>query len=70
MSGLATLFRGAPDMEPPPTDNSAEVRRREAEARMRQSLARGRSSTILTGGSDQQGEGGLAPLGTKSLLGS
>jgi hypothetical protein len=70
MSGLATLFRGAPDVAPPPTDNSAEVRRREAEARMRSSLARGRSSTILTEPGGLAGEGGLAPLGTKSLLGS
>jgi hypothetical protein len=70
MSGLVSLFRGPEKPGPAPTNNSEEVRRREAERRMQAAIASGRGSTILTGERERTGEGGLAPLGTKTLLGS
>jgi hypothetical protein len=55
-----------PPLPPPPAPDAPAIRAAEAEARQRARLARGRASTILTGGT---GLTEPAPIGRKRLLG-
>jgi len=56
----------APQYIPPPRDNTAEVKAAEERQRKAMALAKGRQSTILTGG---RGVEETATVGRKTLLG-
>ena len=66
MSFLKPEAPAVQPLTPPPTESDADVQRKKAEEIRRLRMARGRSSTILTGG---MGVLGGAPTERKTLLG-